>query len=234
MLTCGGSVYQGKTFKGRRPRVLFSSDGRTWSAPQPILSEGDWMWRVTWHDGVAYGADYKSGGRRPEDPDWELAIFQSRDGLNWDLLKKLDVPGRPNETTLRFAPDGEMIALVRREGGDTMGWVGRSKPPYTEWKWSESNYRFGGPNLLQLPSGTWLVGTRDYTQIKPGTSVGARTILAQLEPNGHLTPLATLPSGGDNSYPGMVWDHGVLWMTYYSSHEGKTAIYCAKIKITER
>jgi hypothetical protein len=31
--------------------------------------------------------------------------------------------------------------------------------------------------------------------------------------------------GGDTSYPGLVWHDGLLWISYYSSHEGKTNIY---------
>ena len=42
-----------------------------------------------------------------------------------------------------------------------------------------------------------------------------------------LTPLVTLPSGGDTSYSAFVWHEGLLWTSYYSSHEGKTAIYLA-------
>ena len=37
--------------------------------------------------------------------------------------------------------------------------------------------------------------------------------------------------GGDTSYPGMVWHDGLLWLSYYSSHEGKTAIYLARVKL---
>ena len=44
-------------------------------------------------------------------------------------------------------------------------------------------------------------------------------------------PVLTLPSGGDTSYPGLVWHDGLLWMSYYSSHEGKSAIYLAKVKL---
>ena len=53
--------------------------------------------------------------------------------------------------------------------------------------------------------------------------------------------MLTLPGGGDCSYPGMiwhdyrgmVWHDDLLWMSYYSSHEGKTSIYLAKIKIDQ-
>ena len=53
---------------------------------------------------------------------------------------------------------------------------------------------------------------------------------------GMLTPAAyspalRLPSGGDNSYPGFVWYKDRLWTSYYSSHEGKTSVYLAKIAL---
>jgi hypothetical protein len=40
-----------------------------------------------------------------------------------------------------------------------------------------------------------------------------------------------MPSGGDSSYPGMVLHDGLLWMSYYSSHEGKSSIYLARIRL---
>src|SRR5262249_37771901 len=58
MIVAGGSVYKGKTLLGRQPRVTFSKDGRQWTAPQRVLSEGEWLWRVTWHRGRAYGVAY--------------------------------------------------------------------------------------------------------------------------------------------------------------------------------
>jgi hypothetical protein len=46
-----------------------------------------------------------------------------------------------------------------------------------------------------------------------------------------VTPQLTLPSGGDCSYPGLVWHDGLLWTSYYSTHEGKTSIYLARIRL---
>ena len=40
-----------------------------------------------------------------------------------------------------------------------------------------------------------------------------------------------LPSGGDCSYPGLYWEDDLLHVTYYSSHEGKAAIYYARVKV---
>jgi hypothetical protein len=232
MLNCGGSVYEGKTLKGRQSRVMFSDDGRSWTSPQRILSEGEWCWRVTWYQGVAYAAVYRSpGASSVPGPEWTMRLYRGTDGVKWELLKELEVTGRPNETTLRFDPTGEMIAMVRREADDRMGYIGRAAPPYTQWKWQVSNHRFGGPNFIRLPDGRWIAATRDHSPNQPGLGSGPRTSLAELRNDGQLTTLLTFPSGGDTSYPGLVWHDGVLWVSYYSSHEGKSAIYLAKVKL---
>ena len=46
-----------------------------------------------------------------------------------------------------------------------------------------------------------------------------------------MTEALTLPSDGDTSYADMVWHDGLLWGSYYSSHEEKTSIYLAKVRI---
>jgi hypothetical protein len=133
------------------------------------------------------------------------------------------VTGQPNETTIRFDKTGTMLALVRRESGK--GWFGSAKPPFREWTWKELNYKLGGPNFIELPDGTLVAGTREYGEKKKAT-----TLIARLTPDA-LEPLATLPSGGDTSYPGLVWHDHLLWVSYYSSHQGKTSIYLAKVKL---
>jgi hypothetical protein len=151
-------------------------------------------------------------------------LVASSDGVTYDPVTHLDVPGHPNETTLRFMPDGEMVALVRREGGNTFGWIGRSLAPYKEWTWKETKHRLGGPNFIRLPDGKLWAAGREY----PG---GAKTVVAKMTAAGDYEPVLTLKSSGDNSYPGLVWHDGLLWMSFYSSHEGKTSIYLAKIKL---
>ena len=49
-----------------------------------------------------------------------------------------------------------------------------------------------------------------------------------------MQSLLQLPSGGDCSYPGMVWHDGLLWLSYYSSHEGRTGVYLAKVRLSPR
>jgi hypothetical protein len=251
MIVAGGSVYQGtRQLKGRQPRVAFSADGRQWTPTQRVLEEGEWLWRVTWHRGRAWGVSYNAS----KTDTWPIRLVSSTDGVRYEQVAVLEVPGRPNESTLRFLDDGTMVALVRREGGSQNGWIGTSSPPYTRWRWHETSCRLGGPNFIVLPNGQLWAGSRHH----PG---GPKTVLARLTPEVYdqglvyrpvrrgifhrlrfeqdlvplvryqYEPVLTLPSGGDNSYPGLVWHDGLLWMSYYSSHEGKSSIYLAKIRI---
>ena len=57
------------------------------------------------------------------------------------------------------------------------------------------------------------------------------TMVGRLTLDGGYEPSLTLPSGGDTSYAGMVWHEGLLWVSYYASHEGKTAIYLARVNV---
>ena len=227
MLTLGGSVYHGtKQLQARQPRVAFSKNGREWTSPSRVLEEGDWLWRVTWHDGVAFGTSYKTSapeGTPADTGEWTLTLYRSPDGLAWSRVAPLEIPGRPNETTLRFQPDGQMLALVRRETGDKQGWFGRAMPPYRDWKWHPIGRGIGGPNFLAAPDGTLIAAGRDNLPGGPLTAIGSLT-------GGAWKPAITLPSGGDNSYPGMAWHEGELWLSYYSSHEGKSGIYLARVR----
>ncbi len=219
MLLAGGSIYDNGKYRTRRPRVAFSKDGRTWTPTQPILGDGDWLWRVTWHKGRAYGVSKLGEGNGPR----QGFLYTSTDGLKWEKISELEVPG-VSETTLRFLVKDEMIALVRCEAGKKQGWIGTSKPPYKEWKWFETKWRLGGPNFIEMPDGSLWAGSRKYNA--DGTR---ETILARMDRR-QYEPALSLPSGGDTSYPGMVWHDDHLWMTYYSSHEGKSSIYLAKIR----
>jgi hypothetical protein len=233
MLVMGGSVYEGKVLKGRQPRVSCSNDGRKWTAPRPVLDKGDWLWRVTWHKGRAYGITYSLAAKPDPTNEWTISLVTSYDGFAWQPVARIAVPGRPNEATVRFLPNDDCVALVRREGlpsnPDAKAWIGISSPPYTDWRWHSAGMQIGGPNFLVLPNGTMVASGRQYSP-KPGTPktfVGSMTLQS-------IKPELILPSGGDCSYPGLVLHEALLWMSYYSTHEGKTSIYLAKVRLPVR
>jgi hypothetical protein len=107
--------------------------------------------------------------------------------------------------------------------------LGKARPPYTDWAWTDLKRRVGGPDLLRLADGRWVAGVRLYDQGP------VRMSLCWLDPeSGQLTEWVALPSKGDCSYPGLVEHECQLWVSYYSSHEGKTAIYLARVPITPK
>jgi hypothetical protein len=220
MLVLGGSVYENKVLQGRQSRVAFSKDGHDWSVPQRVLTEGDWLWRVTWHKASAYGITYGHASTN----EWRLTLVGSPDGVDWRRLTQLPMSGHPNEATVRFLANDDCIALVRRESLDKEAWIGRSSPPYTNWLWHTAGMSVGGPNFLVLPDGAMVAAGRQSLPAGAKTFVGRMTLEA-------VQPDVILPSSGDCSYPGLVWQDGLLWMSYYSSHEGKTSIYLAKVRL---
>jgi len=231
-LLMGGSVYEGTTLKGRRPRYSTSQDGKVWTPPQKLLAEGDWLWRATKHptDGKLYGVAYNpwpTTGGGPAEAEWSAKMYSSADGSVWQLESILNVPGQPNETTVRFLKDGRALALVRREAGDRKGVIGVSAPPHRQWTWNSLPVPLGGPNFIELPNGMLIAGSRGF-----GKTPGPHMVLYKMTPEG-VQPLAELPSAGDCSYPGLVWHDGHLWVSYYSTHEGsKSAIYLAKVRLS--
>ena len=228
MVIMGGSYYDGVQLVKRHPRVAFSdADGANFGSPQPVKlhesigSDEHWIWRVTWVGDTGYGVSYLAGGS-----EWPLVLLKTSDGVSYAPVAELKLTGKPNETTLRPLADGKMAAFVRREGGNTLGMVGVAGAPYVDWTWKEINQRVGGPNFIQLKNGVLVAGGRKYG---PG---GARTILAVLGLDGAYEELIEFPSGGDTSYPGLVEHDGKLWVSYYSSHEGKTSIYLATLPVS--
>ena len=199
--------------------VWFSDDGSKWSNAVQVGDKDMWLWRVTWRKDTAYGIGYSTTGKNI------IRLYTSADGRKFKtLVKDLGVGDYPNETSIVFQADGAAVCLLRRDGGPRTAKVGTAKPPYTKWTWKDLGVQIGGPHLLQLPDGRFIAAVRLY---KP-----ARTALCWLDPQaGKLTKFLTLPSGGDTSYAGLVWHEGLLWMSYYSSHKGKTSIYLAKIKL---
>jgi len=227
MVIIGGSVYKGKDLISRLTHVSFSNrSGKNFSDPQPISisadvkTNNDWLWRVTWYNKTGYGVVYQLG------EEWSVCLLKTTDGIHYDLVTKLEVKGKPNEATVRVMPDGEMLMMVRREGGNREGMWGRSKPPYNEWKWSSLDSPLGGPDFIALGNNLLVSGTRVYDQKEKYTA------LFTGDRSGNFRKILILPSGGDNSYPGFVCRDNKLYISYYSSHEGNASIYLAEVPLS--
>jgi len=233
MMIMGGSIYKNKELIARRPHVSFSSDGKNFSEPEEVTIDGvpsqgeDWIWRVTWHEGMGYAVTYGS----PDNP--KLVLLTTKNGVDYTTLTNLEVDGFPNETTLRFLPDGRMAALVRRDGPGQKCYWGTSPAPYNDWSFRDLKFRIGGPDMIVMDDGSIIVGGRDNACDKPSTA------LWKVDTEERFQEAFILPSGGDTSYPGFALVDDELWVVYYSSHELKkedgnprAGIYLARLPIS--
>lgn len=236
MITLAGAVFENGVPKVLVPMSSFSDkDGMNFSVPvkatlDPSIKPGhDWIWRVTWHNGIGYGIDYQlkenAKDRTTLSKDaWLVYLMKTTDGKHFENVSKLDVEDLPNESTIRFDKNGKMYVLIGREAKDRMGVLAESSSPYKTWEYNPLTFRLGGPNFIFLNSKKLLIGTRIYDE-------GPSTGLYITDLKGNIIKTIKLPSRGDTSYPGMVVFKNRLWVSYYSTHEGKTSIYLAKIPL---
>jgi|GEM_PF-740147 len=222
----GGSIYNGREFVARTSKVTRLEGPRGEPLPvvdakidPDVMALDDWLWRICWRGDVAYGALYQSSKGT-------VHLMKSADGQRFEHVVQWGQDGRPSEATVRAAPDGALVALLRRDGGDRKAQIGRAEPPFTDWTWSALPTSLGGPELLVLPDGRMLAAGRTHGDKGPKTTIG------EVRLDGSWRPLLTLPSAGDTSYPGLARVDDRLLMSYYSSHEGKTAIYVAEMRLT--
>jgi hypothetical protein len=209
--------------KERQSMTWLSEDGEKWTDPKDVADYNFWLWRVTWRKDTAYGFGYDCA------KEMGVRLYSTRDGAAFETVapKAMDAGG-PNETSILFLDDGTALCLLRRDGKPNTGQLGTAKAPYRDWTWRDLGVRIGGPHWIRLPDGRFFAVTRRYD----GT---VRTSLHAVDvEKGALTEILKFPSGGDTSYAGLAWHEGLLWVSYYSSHEGKTSIYLAKVKLPAR
>ncbi|HWL10728.1 MAG TPA: sialidase family protein [Planctomicrobium sp.] len=227
LLLAGGGAREISGGRTHQSYVWQSTDGKTWSDPTPIGDKDFWIWRLVWHKDAAYGFGYFKVSLDYHDREGCLRLYKSENAKGFrTLVADLDVPSYPTEASPLFLKDGTALCLLRRDGDDdTTAMIGTAQAPYTDWTWKSLGIRIGGPQLIQLPDGRLLVVGRKYVNDVKTTHVWW---LDPIEAN--VTEAIELPSGGDTSYPGLIYENGLLWVSYYSTHEGKTAIYLAKLR----
>ena len=219
MLSGAGALHPPTKFK-HQSLAWCSEDGTDWGVPVKIGEPNMWLWRVIWHKKRAYSIGYDTTAEK------FIRLYTSTTCQDFEILvPRLFDEGSPNETSLVFQPDDTCLCLLRRDGNPSSGQLGIAKPPYTNWIWKDLGVKIGGPHMLRLSDGRIVAAVRLYDG-------AVRTSLMWLDPMaGKLTEFLKLPSGGDTSYAGLVCYEQLLWVSYYSSHEGKTSIYLAKVRL---
>lgn len=215
LLLLGAGALHDRSLCSHQSYIWQSDDGINWSAAQPVGEKNVWLWRMQWQQKQLYALGYGIGNPR------FVRLYQSSEALQFHPVTDVYQGSYANESGLLFTNDGTALCLLRRDPDN--GLLGKSAAPYTQWQWQDIGKRIGGPQWLQLANGKLLACVRLYDE-------QVRTSLCWLDAdNGSLTEALTLPSSGDCSYAGMVLRGNTLYISYYSSHQDKTAIYFATV-----
>lgn len=217
LLTAIGAKDGDKSY--HQPLSFHSDDLKNWNGPTEVGDRNCWMWGINWHGGAGYSIGYGTDGPR------YVRLYRTTDGINFEsIVDNFNIPvAYPNESSITFAQDGRAYALLRCDPDEAF--IGMAPPPYTQWEWKQLDTRIGGPEMIVLPDGRLIAAGRLYDD-------PVRTSLIWIDPDtATATECLTLPSGGDTSYPSLVFRNDILYMSYYASHEEKTAVYFAKIKL---
>lgn len=228
LLLCGArglsdnSIYVTRTYKAIETKEDRFETPEIVNLPNEIQWETcSWVWRLTWNKDIGYGVCY--GNESP-------VLLKTKDGLNYEKVCNLDIPGDPSECRIRFKNDGTAIMLVRRDQGSTSirGVLGFSKVPYLNWEWNELNVSIAGEEFL-IDEDRIIVATR-MTQ-----NIGSWTAIWFGDDRGSFNWCYTLPYGGtsfrgDTGYAGMINERDEYWVSYYAKDEGeKPSVFLVKI-----
>lgn len=203
----------------------FSYDGTSWSSPHDLGLNHWWLWRIIWRDDEAYGFAYHRGHDR-------IDLYRGHPGKRMFCFKSHALGGAshnlsyPNESDMHVDNNSNMWALVRRDADSFSAQLGFSKAPFTRWYWHDLGVYIGGPAWVPLTASTMLVAGREWTGKALVTTLWTLNLS-----NKRLEKILTLPSGGDNSYPGLAIDGDTLYVSYYSGHlDNDTRVYLARLQ----
>jgi acyl-CoA thioesterase-1 len=205
--------------------ATFTDDGASWSKPQPVYEPRFIVWKPCRHNGRFYAGAHKkdevSGGKGRE-----ARLITSDDGLNWTTVSLVRAGNWESETTPFIAPDHRATMFMRQKYGSPPCEVFEAMPPYASWTRRPAGVpHLSGHSVHTFRGVSYLFSrSMDYAKKQTGTIIYTFA-------DGELTPYCVLPSGGDCSYAEAVEKGESMLVSYYSSHEGQTNIYLARVPL---
>lgn len=210
----------GETRTGTQTLGWLTPDARRWEDALPLGGPGYWIGPVRWQRKQGFGIALPPDNKGP------VRIYSTANGRTFVLhAQDLGAGGGAEGVSLLFLPGGDALCLLGSDGSAPNARLGRSRPPYRSWQWTDLKMALTAPEMALLPDGRIVVAARVVDE-------SVRTSLLWLDPEaGSIEEFLTLPSGGDSGWPGIVYDGGLLRVSYYSSHEGRAMIYMAAVKL---
>lgn len=209
-----------------RNGIQLSQSGASWQ-PRKVFTQDDawWLWGLTEMDGTLVSLGYNA-----HNDDYNT-IYTTKKPGEFVPVAKLKT-GSLTSTEASLASNNDTVfCAIRATHGHIPSYVGYAlKKNLADWKCVGQNTELilGGPKLFFLPNGKLYLVTRSSRAGQLQTclyNVDRKTF--------KLSYILTLPSKGDNSYGGVAVTKTDLFVSYYSTDNSKTAIFVAKIPLSE-
>lgn len=173
-----------------------------------------WLWDAKWIGNKVFGYLYIP----------KFTLVSSSNGINYTQLVSPIVAGLASEAVVESISEGKIISVVRVNGQNSL--IGLCNSEGLEFKWYDSGVRLESPSIIKIKDQLYVSG-RYITKEKWKMSL---FLLDQSEFK--LKHITDLPGGGDCAYPGMVYDKGYLYISYYNRNEsGGADIHLSVLKL---
>lgn len=222
--------YTQRKTKGEGPNyggTIFSDyDNGKWSEFKNVripLKEKYVLWKVRKIDNDFYSVGYnmKKGP----------ILFKSKDGIDWQFVKKLSDNGNFTEGDLYQDTSKDIVCILRNENSIGSPSVVFSKNTNSQRLISKS---IASPNIYKIDHNNILCAGREYDfvnhRIRPD-SINVTVLL--LDEALRVKDRLVIPGSrlGDKAYPGIVVKKDTIYMSYYFGSYNRSDIYMAKIVI---
>ncbi|MCF6402229.1 hypothetical protein L3C95_05040 [Chitinophaga filiformis] len=192
----------------------YNDTTRQWKGPINMDVAKDWLWRVHKRDNAEmYTMAYGVASRQPMQS--SLSLYSSTPDIfpKFRLLKKeVATDGCPTECAMLFTHTRKMVIVARRDCDNRSSWLGLSDTPYNVIQWHDLGKTVESPNIIEVKNRFYLAGrTYDPPYFWPVTALFDLDVEHK-----KLTKLENLPSGWDTGYPGIYYNSGKLWISYYA------------------
>lgn len=202
--------------------VTHTDDGQTWSEPRPVYEPQYIFWKPLERAGRYWATAHRKAEGNEGGKAREVHLIVSDDGLKWSKVSTVRAGEWESETTIYFGPDGRLTAFLRQKYS-VPGFILESDEPYSQWRQRPAGVHLSGHSIATFDGVNYL-----FSRTIEGDTMGT---MIYTFADGRLTPYCELPSGGDCSYPAAVRVGDEMLVSYYSSHEGDTNVYVARVPL---
>ena len=209
----------------KKTSYFYTDDGINFSEISDIQNADSWLfWKpqsfdnITWYV-TAYW--HKHG---------KTALFNSTDGINWNLIKIINEGNGNDESAIIFMNDGRLLCTIRAEifpdnaiGSYKSGTlIGISSYPFLDWNFTFTHQtRLDGPHLFKIENKIFAIARyqpeMDIFLTQNGGVFSTKRTSIYLLNETSITRITDLPSSSDTSYGSVLVKKNEIYIAYYTS-----------------